>query len=145
MPAYRVLIGDDSPAFIETARRLLNLDPDIVVVGSAQSGNDVIEQIIALRPDVLLLSINLPNSGGLSFVRRIKALAGAPFVIVLALDDLDDYRAAAARVGADGFVAKSEFVAQSTPLIRSLCIPIAMRQSVHACDVTAIQSKRDDD
>jgi DNA-binding NarL/FixJ family response regulator len=120
MMPYRVVIGDDNLAFIDSARRLLTCDPNVVIVGHAQSGAAVLEQIALLRPDMLLLSVNLPGSGGLEFVRHIKANTDSPYVIVLALDDLEDYRTAALAVGADGFIAKAEFAAQAIPLTQAL-------------------------
>jgi DNA-binding NarL/FixJ family response regulator len=120
MTPYRVVIGDDNLAFIDSARRLLACDPDVVFVGHAQSSTAVLAQIALLHPDMLLLSLNLPGAGGLEFVRRIKASADSLSVIVLALDDLDDYRTAASAVGADGFIAKAEFAAQAIPLSQAL-------------------------
>lgn len=117
MAFHRVLIADESTAFVDSAKRFLALEPEMVIVGHAESAGIVLEQIAELRPDVLLFSVNLPGSGGLSFVRRIKALAHAPSVIVLALDDLEDYRTAAIDAGADGFVAKTKFVIQMAPAI----------------------------
>ena len=92
----------------------------MVIVGHAESASVVLERIAELRPDVLLLSVNLPGAGGLDFVPRIKALAHAPSVIVLALDDLEDYRTAAINAGADGFVAKTKFVMQLAPAIAAI-------------------------
>jgi DNA-binding NarL/FixJ family response regulator len=120
MMPYRVVIGDDNLAFIDSARRLLACDPDVVIVGHAQSSTAVLQQVALLHPDMLLLSVNLRGSGGLEFVRRIKTLADSLAVIVLALDDLDDYRTAASAAGADGFIAKADFAAQAIPLAHAL-------------------------
>jgi DNA-binding NarL/FixJ family response regulator len=120
MTPYRVVIGDDNLAFIDSATRLLACDPNVLVVGHAQSSTAVLAQITLLHPDMLLLSVNLRGSGGLEFIRRIKACADSLYVIVLALDDLEDYRTAAAAAGADGFIAKTEFAAQALPLAQAL-------------------------
>ena len=95
----------------------------MVIVGHAASASIVLERIAELRPDVLLLSVNLPGAGGLAFVPRIKAMAHAPSVIVLALDDLEDYRTAAINAGADGFVAKTKFVVQLASAIVAIDVP----------------------
>jgi DNA-binding NarL/FixJ family response regulator len=120
MMPYRVVIGDDNLAFIDSATRLLACDPNVVIVGHAQSSTAVLAQIALLRPDMLLLSVNLRGSGGLEFVRRIKTCADSLYVIVLALDDLEDYRTAASAAGADGFIAKTEFATQALPLAQAL-------------------------
>lgn len=145
MAVYRVLIADNNPAFVDAARKHLAIASDLMVVGFAQSGNDVMAQISALRPEVLLLSVNLPDSGGLALVRRIKSLTEAPVVVVLALDILDDYRVAAVAAGADGFVAKSEFASQSIPLIHALCLPVATREPANAGDAATLQTYLDGD
>ena len=120
MAFHRVFIADDSLAFVDSAKRFLTLEPTMVIVGHAASASVVLERIAELRPDLLLLSVNLPGAGGLEFVPRIKALAHAPSVIVLALDDLEDYRTAAIHAGADGFVAKTKFVMQLAPAIAAI-------------------------
>jgi DNA-binding NarL/FixJ family response regulator len=103
----------------------------MVIVGHAASASVVLERIAELRPDVLLLSVNLPGAGGLEFVPRIKALAQAPSVIVLALDDLEDYRTAAIQAGADGFVAKTTFVTQLAPAIAAIDAKALDRMKIH--------------
>jgi|GEM_PF-1323166 len=120
MALCRVLLGDDNLAFVDSARRHLAIDPSVVIVGDAQSRHAVLQQIALLQPHVLVLSVSLPGARGLELVRRIKTSAGAPAVVVLALDDLPDYRAEAMAVGADGFLAKSNFGAQALPLIHAL-------------------------
>jgi DNA-binding NarL/FixJ family response regulator len=117
----RVFIADDSLVFVDSARRILALEPEVLFVGHAQSACAALEQIVTLQPDIVLLSVNLPGSGGLAFVRRVKALHDAPYVIVLALDDLEDYRTAAASAGADDFIAKTNFATQTAPAIISIC------------------------
>ncbi|MFO7634365.1 MAG: response regulator transcription factor [Caldilinea sp.] len=117
MAFQRVFIADDSLAFVDSARRILALEPEVLFVGHAQSACAALEQIVTLHPDIVLLSVNLPGSDGLAFVRRVKALRDAPYVIVLALDDLEDYRTAAISAGADGFVAKTRFVVQMASAI----------------------------
>lgn len=131
MAFHRVLIADDSLAFVDSAKRFLTLEPAIVIVGHAGSASVVLERIAELRPDVLLLSVNLPGAGGLEFVPRIKALAHAPSVIVLALDDLEDYRTAAINAGADGFVAKTKFVIQLAPAIAAIDVKALACMKIH--------------
>ena len=123
MAFHRVFIADESMAFVDSAKRFLALEPEMAIVGHAESAGVVLERIAELRPDVLLLSVNLPGAGGLSFVPRIKAMAHAPSVIVLALDDLEDYRTAAINAGADGFIAKTKFVVQLASAIVAIDVP----------------------
>jgi len=116
----RVLLADDHPEFIEAAIRFLSVDPDIEMIGRALSGEDALEQAILLQPDLVLLDLAMPALNGLEATRCIKALAGAPQVIIVTLYDNPEYRTAAAAAGADGFIAKSELTTQLLPLIHYL-------------------------
>ena len=62
----------------------------------------------------------MPSMNGLEATRQIKALPGAPCVVILTLQDNPEYRLAAESVRADGFIAKSEFGTQLLPLIHTL-------------------------
>lgn len=117
----RILLVDDSPEFLESAARFLSADSQVEVVGCALSGREALEQVALLQPDLVLMDLALPDMHGLEATRHIKVQAGAPHVVILTLYDNPEYRTAAKAVGADGFVAKSEFGTQLLPLLHRLC------------------------
>ncbi len=124
MRTIRVLLVDDNSSFLEAAARFLATETYIEIVGLLSSGQDVIEKMEALQPDLILMDIALPEVNGLETTRAIKAQPNAPRVIILTLYDNPEYRTASKAVRADGFVGKSELGAQLLPLINSIFNPI---------------------
>jgi DNA-binding NarL/FixJ family response regulator len=97
----RIFLADDHPEFIEAAIRFLSADPDIEIVGRALSGQDTLEQVAFLQPDLALFDLEMPVLNGLDATRCSKAFAGSPQVINVTLYDNPKYLAAAAAVGVD--------------------------------------------
>jgi DNA-binding NarL/FixJ family response regulator len=125
----RVLLVDDSPNFLRSAARFLSADPMIEVVGHALSGHAALEQVAALRPDLVLMDMTLPEANGLEVTRRIMAQQDAPRVVMLTLHDNDEYRTAAKEAGASGYVPKGQMGEALFSLIHNLfdatdaCVP----------------------
>ncbi len=100
----RVLLADDYPGLLVALRRLLDQSCD--VVGSVSSGRDAVEAATALKPDVIVLDLTLPDVSGLEACRQIKLAAPATKVVLLtAVDDMD-VRESALQAGASAFVVK---------------------------------------
>jgi DNA-binding NarL/FixJ family response regulator len=102
------LIVDDSPAFLEAARQLL-ADDGVTVVGVAATAEEAVSKAVALRPDVVLVDIDLGAESGFDVARRLATLpqGGAPVVLISAesgseLAELVDASAAL------GFVSKTD-------------------------------------
>jgi len=115
----RALLVDDSPRFLDAARRFLTAQA-MEIVGEAHTGQEALGLIDVLAPDLVLLDLELPDVDGLSVLRLIKARPDAVRVIIVTIHDQDEYRAAAAAAGADGFVPKRELTTALVPLIRQL-------------------------
>lgn len=109
MDYIRTLLVDDNPKFLDAASRFLISDPIIDVIATSLSGEEAIEQVRALNPDLVLMDIALPGISGLEATRRIKGLPDPPCVIILTLHDNEEYRNASQAVQADDFIAKSDF------------------------------------
>ncbi|WP_341530810.1 response regulator transcription factor [Nostoc sp. UHCC 0302] len=120
MSPLRILLVDDSFAFLESAARFLALDARLEIVGRVLSGEEALEQIPQLSPDLVLMDLAMPGMNGLEATRQIKAQSATPYVVVLTLNDGTEYQTAALAVGADGFVTKSEIGTALLPLIHSL-------------------------
>jgi DNA-binding NarL/FixJ family response regulator len=105
----RVLLVDDQALVRAGFRMILDAETEIHVVGEATDGRDAIEQARALRPDVVLMDIRMPELDGLEATRRILAAVdgdGGPKILMLTTFDLDEYVYEALRAGASGFLLK---------------------------------------
>jgi DNA-binding NarL/FixJ family response regulator len=117
-PPTRVLIVDDQMMVREGFSVLLNAQQDIEVVGEAVDGFGAIEQVAALRPDVVLMDIRMPGLNGLEATREIMAADAGARVLVLTTFDLDEYVYQALRAGASGFLLKDASARQLADAVR---------------------------
>jgi DNA-binding NarL/FixJ family response regulator len=97
---------DDQSLFREGLRTLLNLQPDIQVVGEAGNGREAVEAVARLSPDVVLMDLKMPVLDGAAATREIRAQHPAARVIVLTTFDDDDYVFEGLRAGALGYLLK---------------------------------------
>jgi DNA-binding NarL/FixJ family response regulator len=103
----RVLIADDQPMVRAGLRMILELEPDIDIVGEAADGNEAVAVAAATGPDVILMDVRMPNLDGLEATRRIVgSREDGPRVLILTTFDLDVYVYEALASGASGFVLK---------------------------------------
>ncbi|MFF4386302.1 MULTISPECIES: response regulator transcription factor [unclassified Streptomyces] len=114
----RVLIVDDQVMVREGFSVLLNAMDGIEVVGEAVDGREAIEQVAALRPDVVLMDIRMPRMNGLEATREIVAADTDAKVLVLTTFDLDEYVYQALRAGASGFLLKDASARQLADGVR---------------------------
>lgn len=83
MPQIKVLIVDDSPLARDFIRAILSIDREIVVVGEAENGKVAIEKARELRPDLIIMDIEMPVMGGLEAVERIMCEIPTPILVVI--------------------------------------------------------------
>lgn len=102
-----VLIVDDHPSFRAIARMLLELD-GWTVVGEAGDGAGGVAAAGRLRPDMVLLDVNLPDSDGFEVAARITEARDAPAVVLVSSRDARDFGALVGRCGARGFLSKAD-------------------------------------
>jgi DNA-binding NarL/FixJ family response regulator len=102
----RVLLVDDQDLVRAGFRMILSVEPDIEVVGEAADGEKAIELARALRPDVVLMDVQMPGMDGISATQRIVA-EEAGKVVILTTFDRDDYLFESLGAGASGFLLKN--------------------------------------
>lgn len=102
-----VLIVDDHEAFRSSARALLEAE-GFDVVGEAADGVQAIEAVAALRPDVVLLDVQLPGEDGLAVAERLAAGSDPPAVVLISSRDASAYGPRLSAARAKGFIRKSD-------------------------------------
>jgi DNA-binding NarL/FixJ family response regulator len=102
----RVLLADDQQLVRSGFRLILSMEDDISVVGEASDGADAIAKARELRPDVVLMDVQMPGTDGIEATRTVVA-EGHAKVIILTTFDRDDYLFDALSAGASGFLLKN--------------------------------------
>jgi len=110
--ALTVLIVDDHAAFRAGARALLEVD-GFDVVGEAADGESAIEQARRLRPEVVLLDVQLPGIDGFAVAERLAAEPFAPAVVLISSRARGAFRGRLETTPARGFITKAEFSGES--------------------------------
>ena len=111
----RILIADDNAAARTTIRELLDWH-SFQVCGEAKNGREAIEQVIELKPDVILLDINMPELNGVKAAYEIRRISPATKIVFLTIHDTPAVKLGT-RMWSHGFVSKS---AAGTELIPTL-------------------------
>lgn len=103
----KVLIVDDQETFRSAARLVVELTDGFQVVGEAETGEEAVDVIGDLTPDLVLMDMNLPGIDGPEATKRIKGLN--PSINVVGLSTYEEYADRALRAGAAAFVSKEDF------------------------------------
>ena len=104
--ALRLLVVDDQPLIRRGLTMMLAVEPGIDVVGQAADGVEAIEQALALRPDVVVMDLQMPRASGVVATREITARLPATRVVVLTTFDHDELVFDAIRAGAHAYLLK---------------------------------------
>jgi DNA-binding NarL/FixJ family response regulator len=116
----RVLIADDQALVRGGFHSILAGQDDIEVVGETADGNETVEAVERLQPDVVLMDIRMPGIDGLEATRRIVARGIATRVLILTTFDVDDYVYEAMKAGASGFLLKTAPSRQLADAVRTV-------------------------
>ncbi|WP_171171952.1 response regulator transcription factor [Streptomyces sp. I05A-00742] len=103
----RVLIADDEPMVRHGVRAVLSTDPELDVVAEAADGHEAVELVRRHRPDVAVLDIRMPGTGGIEAAALIREAVPRTGVVMLTTFGEDDYILRALAGGAAGFLVKS--------------------------------------
>ena len=117
----RLLIAEDHALFGQGLRRVLSLEADFEVVAEVKDGEAAISSALELRPDVILMDINMPKINGLQATQQIKALWDEAKVIVLTAYDDEEQMFFAMRYGAAAYFSKDVAPDQLIEAIRTVC------------------------
>jgi DNA-binding NarL/FixJ family response regulator len=105
----RVLIVDDQLPFREASRMVVEMTDGFEVLDEAENGEHAIALVKELKPDLVLMDVQMPGIDGIETTRRITSVPHPPIVIVMSTHESGDYADVALAAGAVGFVPKSQF------------------------------------
>jgi DNA-binding NarL/FixJ family response regulator len=124
--SLRVVVADDQVLVRTGVRMILDVEPDIELVGEAGDGAAAVQLVADLRPDVVLMDIRMPVMDGLEATRRLHNGPTPPSVVVLTTFDADDHVVRAVAEGADGFLLKDTPPGDIVSAIRTVAAGDAM-------------------
>ncbi|HWR61831.1 MAG TPA: response regulator transcription factor, partial [Clostridia bacterium] len=118
MSKIRIMIADDHSIVREGLKQLLELEEDFSVVGQASNGVETIERVKELKPDVLLLDINMPIMNGIKALRKLKEDGIDTKVVILTIHEDREYLIETMQIGASGYILKDSDSASFFKAIR---------------------------
>ena len=104
--AIKIMIADDHSMIREGLKNLLELDGDIQVIAEAVDGEECLNKLQVVKPDVLLLDINMPKKNGLEVLKSLKSKKSKLKVLVLTVHNEIEYLMKAVDIGVNGYVLK---------------------------------------
>ena len=117
MERIRVLLADDHPVFRYGMRALLSAAPDTELVGEATDGEEAVARALELRPDVILMDLNMPNLNGIEATQKILKASPHTSILMVTMSEEDESVVAAVRAGARGYVLKD---AEGEEMLRAI-------------------------
>src|SRR5512143_43107 len=105
-PPIRILIADDHPVVRDGLRAMLSTQPDFRIAGEAANGAEAVQLATRLKPDVILLDLEMPDLDGVSVLTQIRAIDPQARVIIVTAYDTDERIVQAVVAGAQGYLLK---------------------------------------
>jgi DNA-binding NarL/FixJ family response regulator len=106
----RVVLADDHEIVRKGIRAIINGHPPWTVCGEAENGQQAIDLVLELKPDLVVLDISMPVMNGLQAAARIRQLAPSTKILILSMHDSQQVEHGALAAGADAFLTKGASV-----------------------------------
>jgi DNA-binding NarL/FixJ family response regulator len=119
-PTTRIVLADDEELIRFGLMGILSREEDMEVVGEASTGSEVLRLCRSLRPDLVLMDVEMPETDGLSATRQLKEELPTISVLVLTAHDNPDYLLEAVQAGAAGFLLKESALQQVASAVRTI-------------------------
>ena len=101
-----IVIGEDYTILREGLRSLISSNPDFEVVAEAGDGQEAINFVEKLKPDLILMDLSMPRKSGMDAIREIRKRVPETKIVVLTIHKTEEYILEALKAGADGYVLK---------------------------------------
>ena len=137
--AVKIMIADDHSIIREGLKNLLELDGDIQVIAEAVDGKDCLEKLEIVKPDVLLLDINMPRMNGLDVLINLKERRIKVKVLVLTVHNEIEYLMKAVDIGINGYVLKDS---ESAELKKAIFTIVDGETYIQPSLIPALNAKR---
>jgi DNA-binding NarL/FixJ family response regulator len=116
----RILLVDDQPLIRLGFRMVLETEPDLEVVGEAETGAEAVALAAELRPHIVIMDVRMPEMNGVTATERIVERQPGVRILIVTTYDLDEYAFAGLRAGASGFLLKNAPPADLVRAIRTI-------------------------
>lgn len=143
--SIRVVLADDHILIREGIRQLLEFDGSISIVGEANDGDECIEKLLKVKPDVLLLDVNMPKKNGIEVLEEIKRRNIDVKVLILTVHNETEYLLKAVDIGVDGYILKDS---ESSELKKAIQTVLTGEQYIQPSLIPALNNRlisRDED
>ena len=114
----RVVLADDHDAVLRQLRG--ELDPEFEIVGTAENGEDAVDAVCRLDPDVLVIDMAMPVMDGLQATERLRGANCRTKIVFLTIHEQSEYVSAAFAAGASGYVTKRHLGTDLVPAIHEV-------------------------
>lgn len=134
----KILLVDDHPFMRAGLAQLINLQPDMIVVGEAGNPAEALQRYDAAKPDMVLTDMTMPGRSGLEFIRDLRAVDSAVAILVISMHDEAIYAERALRAGARGYIMKEAGGENLLAAIRQVLagqVYLSPRMSANALDI----------
>ena len=122
MTKLRLFLADDHTVVREGLKRLVEAEPDMDVIGESADGEESVEKIAELRPDVVLMDVSMPRMNGAQATRRLKSLCPEVSVLALTVHEDNSYVRELLSAGASGYVLKRAAAKELIQAIRAVAL-----------------------
>ena len=116
--ATRIIVVDDHPLFREGVAHSLASEPDFEVVAEGASGEEGVELVRRLKPDLVVMDLNMAGAGGIAATQAISALHLQVRILILTVTDQEDGLLAALKAGAHGYILKGVAAGEFRSVVR---------------------------
>ena len=122
MDKIRIIVAEDHEMVRKGTSRILSQYPDFDIVGEAADGEQTLELVKNLHPDIIICDIRMPKLDGIEVVRRMKELYPGVKIMMLSAYDDEDYVSALIKLGVSGYLLKTVDLNELAQAIRAICL-----------------------